>query len=255
MAGRAAAWEGGLESCHCTSGHRGERPDPTAAAFLEQELDAPLTGEEPVQACGAPGSGRTLGLCHFRLPSSLGWKRKSRRAGQPGACAESDGSEQFGFGVYGGFHPPTHTLCSRCAFKKKKKKEGSVDTVTFLFLVRTVLLEPVGVDTRVSGNRGFLEAELWETAAWGSRSSSESSGGADRGALHSLSGAPGRRAGPAATRPEVVRAGGEGALWPADAASSPPRWAWCRPRPPRAPRPDLPNVDCIGANGQQHWSV
>lgn len=124
MAGRAAAWEGGLESCHCTSGHRGERPDPMAAAFLEQELDAPLTGEEPVQACGAPGSGRTLGLCHFRLPSSLGWKRKSRRAGQPGACAESDGSEQFGFGVYGGFHPPTHTLCSRCAFKKKKKKGG-----------------------------------------------------------------------------------------------------------------------------------
>ncbi|KAM7231400.1 hypothetical protein CapIbe_017845, partial [Capra ibex] len=195
MAGRAAAWEGGLESCHCTSGHHGELPDPTAAAFLEQELDAPLTGEEPVQACGAPGSGRTLGLCHFRLPSSLGWKRKGRRAGQP------------------------------------------------------VLLELVGVDTRVSGNRGFLEAELWETAAWGSRSSSESSGGADRGALHSLPGAPGRRAGPAATRPEVVRAGGEGALWPADAASSPPRWAWCRPRPPRAPRPDLPNVDCIRGKG------
>nr|XP_014333228.1 PREDICTED: uncharacterized protein LOC106700770 [Bos mutus] len=108
-----------------------------------------------------------------------------------------------------------------------------------------VLLEGVGEDTRVSGNRGFLEAELWETAAWGSRSSSESSGGADRGALHSLPGTPGRREGPAATRPEVVRTGGEGALWPADAASSPPRWAWRRPQPLRAPRPGLPHVDCI----------
>ncbi|XP_027376104.1 basic salivary proline-rich protein 1-like [Bos indicus x Bos taurus] len=108
-----------------------------------------------------------------------------------------------------------------------------------------VLLERVGEDTRVSGNRGFLEAELWETAAWGSRSSSESSGGADRGALHSLPGTPGRREGPAAMRPEVVRTGGEGALWPADAASSPPRWAWRRPQPLRAPRPGLPHVDCI----------
>lgn len=85
MAGRAAAWEGGLESCHCTSGHRGERPDPTAAAFLEQELDAPLTGEEPVQACGAPGSGRTLGLCSLSVALLTGMEEKEP-AGRPTGC-------------------------------------------------------------------------------------------------------------------------------------------------------------------------
>ncbi|CAI9156624.1 unnamed protein product [Rangifer tarandus platyrhynchus] len=49
------------------------------------------------------------------------------------------------------------------------------------------------------GARGFLEAEFRETAAWGSRSSSESCGGADRGTLHSLTGAP-RRGGQAERR-------------------------------------------------------
>ena len=48
MVGRAAACEDGLESCNCVSGHRGELPDPAAAAFGEQDLDAPLTGEEAV---------------------------------------------------------------------------------------------------------------------------------------------------------------------------------------------------------------
>ena len=62
MAGRAAACEGGLESCNCVSGHRGELPDPAAVAFGEQDLDAPLTGEEAVQACGALESGRTRPL-------------------------------------------------------------------------------------------------------------------------------------------------------------------------------------------------
>ena len=86
---RAAACEGGLESCNCLSGHGGERLGPTASAFGEQDLDAPLTGEEAVQACGAPGPDGHWASCHFRLPSSLGWKRKGRRSGQPGACPES----------------------------------------------------------------------------------------------------------------------------------------------------------------------
>ncbi|XP_043345036.1 collagen alpha-1(I) chain-like isoform X2 [Cervus canadensis] len=86
-AGRAAACDGGLESCSCLSGHRGERPGPMAAAFGEQDLDAPLTGEEAVQACGAPGPDGHWVSCHFRLPSSLGWKRTGRRSGQPVADA------------------------------------------------------------------------------------------------------------------------------------------------------------------------
>ncbi|XP_043743384.1 collagen alpha-1(I) chain-like [Cervus elaphus] len=86
-AGRAAACDGGLESCSCLSGHRGERPGPMAAAFGEQDLDAPLTGEEAVQACGEPGPDGHWVSCHFRWPSSLGWKRTGRRSGQPVADA------------------------------------------------------------------------------------------------------------------------------------------------------------------------
>lgn len=180
-------------------------------------------------------------------PHRDGRERAGARANRVRALKAMDPSSSVaGFTVDSTSPPPTHTLCSRCAFKKKKKRDRLTPShFCFLSPQWPVLLERVGEDTRVSGNRGFLEAELWETAAWGSRSSSESSGGADRGAIHSLPGTPGRREGPAAMRPEVVRTGGEGALWPADAASSPPRWAWRRPQPLRAPRPGLPHVDCI----------
>lgn len=179
-----------------------------------------------------------------------GRERAGAQANRVRALKAMDASSSVSGFTVDSTHPPhTHTLLQVCIQKKKRRDRLTPSPFCFLSAQWPMLLELVGVDTRVSGNRGFLEAELWETAAWGSRSSSESSGGADRGALHSLPGAPGRRAGPAATRPEVVRAGGEGALWPADAASSPPRWAWCRPRPPRAPRPDLPNVDCIRGKG------
>lgn len=65
-----------------------------------------------------------------------GRERAGAQANRVRALKAMDASSSVSGFTVDSTHPPTHTLCSRCAFKKKK--EGSVNTVTFLFLVRTV---------------------------------------------------------------------------------------------------------------------
>ncbi|XP_073747243.1 uncharacterized protein [Callorhinus ursinus] len=98
-------------------------------------------------------------------------------------------------------------------------------------------LERVGVDRHVSASRGFLRGRAgrnaWNAGLGPRVSLRKAAGCAGRGASKTPSvlgsraqGRPGSDAGP-----KVVRAGGEGALWPATAASSLQRWPWCCPRP------------------------
>ncbi|XP_057564446.1 transcription initiation factor TFIID subunit 4-like [Hippopotamus amphibius kiboko] len=73
---RAAACEGGLASLELRPGSPrgalGCAPGPAAASLGEsRDLDASLSDEEGVQACGASGSGRALDLCGSQLPSEL----------------------------------------------------------------------------------------------------------------------------------------------------------------------------------------
>ena len=98
--------------------------------------------------------------------------------------------------------------------------------------------ERVGEDMHISTSRGFLRGRAgrnaWNAGLGPRVSLREAAGCAGRSASQTLP-VPGSRARErpgSDAGPKVVRAGGEGALWPAAAASSLQRWPRCRPRPP-----------------------
>ncbi|XP_058419496.1 uncharacterized protein LOC131418956 [Diceros bicornis minor] len=108
-------------------------------------------------------------------------------------------------------------------------------------------LEQVGVDTHVSRCRGFLQGQTLRNvrnAAVGPRAVPGKRPLRRPRALwtRSVLGLPGRRGGGAASGLEVVRAGGEGALWPAAAASSLQQWPGRCPRPPTGGRRPCPGA-------------
>lgn len=148
--GRLGGWPG-VVPLHLGS-PRGA-PGPHGRRFPEQELDAPLTAEEPASGLWSAGLTDT-GPLSLSVALLTGMEEKEPARRPTGACAESDGSEQFASGLRW-IPPPTHTHFAPGVHSKKKKKEGSVGHRHLSVSCPHSAFGTSWRDTRVSGNRGF----------------------------------------------------------------------------------------------------
>lgn len=180
------------------------------------DQDAALPGAEGRRGGRSAGEGRPLGVCCFSAAFQGAVEKAGRRARhteQP--LRPHDHLHQLrgdaNSEIYGGPSPPP---CMR-------SKEGEFSAVTFFFLVPTVA---AALRTSRRGRAHFNEPGFLRGQAPRDAGDAARAPGLPCALQTWPEPARGRPGGPGRRGPEVLRAAGEGALWPAAAAWSRQRW-------------------------------